>query len=140
MKANVRVIIVLLSVLVLMAAVLWRIGLLGSHRFTPHVVVWVGSDKFPNAGQETPTYALYLKGGKRNEVQFSGDQLIHRYADECGCYQVCGVGDLLWGAVRIRVEGQLVKVNGQDLPRKALHDFIVDRDGRVEDGHIMTVE
>ena len=131
---------VLLSALVLIAAVFWRIVGPGSHRFTPHVVVWVSSDKFPNAGQGSPTYALYLKGGNRSEIKFSGDQLIHRYADECRCYQVYGVGDLLWGGVTIRVDGQLVKVNGRDLPKKALRDFIVDRDGRVEDGFISTVE
>jgi len=123
-----------------MAAVLWHLGFIGSHRFTPHVVVWISSDKFPKRFQESPNYALYLKGGERSEVQFSGDQLIHRWADECRCYQVYGVGDLLWGGVTIRVDGQLVKVHGRDLPKKALRDFIVDRDGRVEDGFISTVE
>ena len=141
MKSKVKVIAVLSSALILIAAVWWWHFLGPGAYFTPHVRVEVSSDGFPTAGQKSPNYSLYLKGANRSEITFSGDQLIHRYADECRCYQVYGVGDLLWGAVRIRVDDQWVKVNGRDLPKKAVvGHFIVDPDGRVSEGAIMTAE
>ncbi|HKV40505.1 MAG TPA: hypothetical protein VJX67_14930 [Blastocatellia bacterium] len=108
-----------------------------SRTFPVHTLVWVGRDG-PEEG--TPDYALYLRGAVPNEIQFTGERLVHRYVAGCRCYQVYGIGDLEWRSNTIHIEDGLIKINGQVLAQGRIHDFVVEQDGHFAEGFIRTAD
>src|SRR5260370_11949979 len=94
--------ILLVSVFLFASFIAWYILRSRFRSFRAHVVVWVRHDGFPEEGQP-PEYALYLRGAKPAEIQFAGDKLNHRYVGACTCYQMYGVGDLLWHSNTIHI-------------------------------------